>query len=187
MGSESVAEWPVSTRWARAMSDQGMSWFEGQIPLAPSSCWALHGSTAHAANTWSATAIQLVHEQSLSPDWEARLALGADREAWPELGRVAWQPVSTVAIHLRSAELTAGAWCSWRLTRPLRPPQIALHAQGSWGDWSAAASFRSDSSFHAWVERAIHESWTLGVGWRAPAFAFTIGLLVIHSRTPRIL
>lgn len=153
-------------------SDGARSSAEYRAPLRASSCWSYRLATTDVSGLWATSHLSASHEIALAPSWNARCALGAVREAWPELGRVEWSPEWAAALQHATPDFTAGAW----LQGQYHPPERFTRAAGAylvarWAEWSATLSTPPLSGA---AYRSLPNGWRAHLGWTASSWS--IGL-----------
>lgn len=153
-------------------TDGARSSAEYRAPLRSSSCWSYRLATANVSGLWATSHLSASHEMALAPAWTARVALGAVREAWPELGRVEWSPEWAAALHHTTPDFTAGAWFHGQYHSPERFTRAAgAYLAARWADWAATLT---TSPFEGMAFRFLPSGWAAHLGWTATTWS--IGL-----------
>ena len=178
-GRSGAGQWAVnrvSTAWARVQATDGWSMWEAHAPLRPAGCWSVRTGGGQAGRVWSAWGLQVAHERSLGSGWDARIALGGMREAWPDVGRFRWRPEAALALTFRSGEWSASGWSEVRMASQDAFPHSGVVVAGHWESWQASVFTSSSGGHGGWVQRPLSGAWSAGAGWSHAPFCFLVGL-----------
>lgn len=169
-GPWAATDLPVRTLTASSQPD--LTSAEFRAPLHPSSCWSYRLATTDVAGRWVTAHLAVSHEIALAPGWTARCALGAVREAWPDLGRIGWSPEWAAALQHTTPQFTAGTWLQGQFRPPARFHRTAgAFATATWADWAATLS---TFPLTGTASRTLSAGWRASFGWNGTAFAFGV-------------